>query len=838
MRLSAFTLLALLGLSATPAFADSGDPSDQFLNAYLAFQKAEKAEGAGNVRGAISGYSETIRQLDQLRARWPNWNPAIVTHRREKSAEGIERLQPKITQEPPPAPGGIVEPPLPGPDGPMLEEFVPPSLTGSQKPTGRNQGKRSSGNPVKDIQDQIEGLQKDLKEAQEKLSRATQEKEDLAKKYETAIKEAKATAEKFGLVQKRADLAERALKDAETTGTKADGELEALRKEATNAKRLLRQIQIERDAESELNEQFESILKSTRDRATAATKNSAEVPKRIAEMQKEIDKALREKGDVESRLAKVQEQLAKVSTERDDAVAQLTKMREASKNVEKLMADNTQLMAKLQDAEKQIVNFKAVGAEKDQKIADLTKDLTTTRQQLIEVQKQSAQYQTQMTDLRKQLDSQAHELSQVKADAAQSLAERKRLAEEVDLLRGIVLRQQKEQAVRERTKKLVLEQLQKLEISSKAVIEQIELLGSPIVKLTEREKRLFKEPQLIISENEITMTAPDGAATPSGNPPTVPPPSETSKPPVAPATPVPAIAENTKPATPAPKPQKPTPEKKTAGTKPEATPEPILKLETSDPLKELPNLAAGAPAVSAPPIEIAKDDTPKKTLPPLDSNKKGTPMEGELPTRDANETPASSHSVGKSGLAPAVPPDLVGLARDAKDQFERGNYREAEKIYLKARDKAPSNLYVLSNLGVTQFRQQKFKLAEETFKKAIAIAPEDDFSHCTLGIVYYQQGKFDDAISALTRALAINTKNATAHNYLGITASQKGWQEAALKELETAIALDPNYADAHFNLAVVFATQQPPNKEDARKHYKRAIELGAEPDTALEQIIR
>jgi Flp pilus assembly protein TadD len=86
--------------------------------------------------------------------------------------------------------------------------------------------------------------------------------------------------------------------------------------------------------------------------------------------------------------------------------------------------------------------------------------------------------------------------------------------------------------------------------------------------------------------------------------------------------------------------------------------------------------------------------------------------------------------------------------------------------------------------------------------------------------------------------LAIQPKNATAHNYLGITASQKGWQEAAQKELETATALDPNYADAFFNLSVVFATQQPPDKEKARKHYKRATELGAEPDTALEQLIK
>ena len=53
-----------------------------------------------------------------------------------------------------------------------------------------------------------------------------------------------------------------------------------------------------------------------------------------------------------------------------------------------------------------------------------------------------------------------------------------------------------------------------------------------------------------------------------------------------------------------------------------------------------------------------------------------------------------------------------------------------------------------------------------------------------------------------------------------------------------AVSLDPTYADAHFNLAVVYAMQTPPNKEKAREHYKKATEYGAEPDSALEQMIK
>ncbi len=240
-----------------------------------------------------------------------------------------------------------------------------------------------------------------------------------------------------------------------------------------------------------------------------------------------------------------------------------------------------------------------------------------------------------------------------------------------------------------------------------------------------------------------------------------------------------------------------------------------------------------AKATTPAPSRLPKEDLPTK-MPekaPEKAPEPGPPAENPL----AANAPGTANV---SGAPMNLPPELATEAREGKDEFDKGNYRDAERIYEKVLAKAPNNLYTLSNLGVVYFRSQKFKRAEEMFKKAIAIAPEDGFSHCTLGIVFYSQAKYDEAVNELTKALAVNPKNATAHNYLGITASQKGWQEAAQKELETATALDPAYADAHFNLAVVFATQQPPNKENARKCYKRATELGAEPDTALEQMIK
>ena len=893
MRAHAFSLIALLGLAASSAYAAGGDASDQFLDAFLNFQRGEKAETSGNARGALSAYNKAIDILDGISGRWPDWNPAIVKHRREKAAEAVSRLQPAARGSGSQRPTASlpVEPELPS----SGNDAVLPSDTSFPSPeppvrSSNRRGSKESGDPIQEIQSRIKSLQEDLTATRDRLNKATQDKEDLAEKYNKALKDAKEATEKMEVLQKRADRAESALIDAEHSGTKSSADMDALRKESAAAKKALRQLQIERDAEMELNEQFAGRINASRNQLSSTSterdtakkenaamrkqldevtktktdletklgkaqdelsktsterdtfkKENAAVPKKIAEMQKQLDAVIHEKGDLETKLSKVQEQLTKVSGERDEAVAQLTKMKEAAKNVDKLLAENTQLMTKLQDAQKQITTFKAEGAEKDKKIADLNKELTSTRTQLADVQKQSAQYQTQMDELRQQLETQAKELTAVKTEASAGIAERKKLSEENDLLRGIVLRQQKEQARRDRVKKLVLDQLGKLEVHSKALVEQVELLGSPIVKLSDKERKLFKEPQLSISDSELTFTAVD-ATTSAQATPAEPAPAPAPDPaPIAETAPAPQPSVTTTAPTPASKTAKETKAKApdTTPTPEPAAPAPETKVADAQPsgnfaLDALPDITLGS-GKSEKKTELASARTTTVTSSAPSGR---SSIEGDLPAKEKGSGSIGGGPSVKTGLDPAVPEDLVGLARDAKDQFERGNYREAEKIYEKALAKAPNNLYVLSNLGVVRFRQSKYKLAEEAFKKAIAVAPEDDFSHCTLGIVSYQQQKFDDAIQSLTRALAINPKNPTAHNYLGITASQKGWQEAAQKELETAVAIDPNYADAHFNLAVVFATQSPSNKDEARKHYKRAVELGAEPDSALEQLLK
>ncbi len=52
------------------------------------------------------------------------------------------------------------------------------------------------------------------------------------------------------------------------------------------------------------------------------------------------------------------------------------------------------------------------------------------------------------------------------------------------------------------------------------------------------------------------------------------------------------------------------------------------------------------------------------------------------------------------------------------------------------------------------------------------------------------------------------------------------------------INIDPNYTDAQYNLAVFYLENKPLPSRLARRHYFRAVELGAEPDPEIEATLK
>ncbi len=716
-------IIAVVSLTPEITYAD---PSDKFLKAYMSVQAGDRLEDQGKLLEALRKYKVAAELLDDISRNSPDWQPHVLKYRMRKTSEGIARLTQELGPEAIEAaevalPGTTTDEgdfPLPSgetdPSEPSLT--IDPSNISPYDPTlGKSTGDVLN-DATREIRNRIRQLETELNTARQRARRFEEERTQLAKQLQATDAELKEALRKLDQSQ---------LSQTE------------LKSEVENLKETLKSAITQSPAQEQLQEEI-SRLNQELDLVKA-----------------ERDLAQDENIDLNTQISRQQAIAARINiereaiiAERDAALAEVTRATESREESERLLAENAKLMQELESAEERIRKLQD-NPESDELLA-LRDQVGDLREQLAMAQGQQESYQVANAELQSELNRVSAELAELQT-ADLDPAEQDRLVAENQILKQIIKREMQAQARRQQAKSLVLEELQRMEVESELLVEQLDLLGQPVMQLSAEELALLRSGDVTISES-----------------------SDTTEPPLP-------VADETLPAT----------------------------TESSVTIA----------------VSTVKDEQPESA---------GSQDPVELEAAVVKDDEQAEDVVQQ----PSVPEELQATAREAREFFDRGQYREAAELYNEILLQAPNNLYALSNLGVTQYRSGRLNSAEASFKKAIAIDPEDSFSMSTLGIVYYQQGRYDDAIDVLTKAIAIDPKNAIAHNYLGITASQKGWQEAAEKELQAAIAINPNYADAHFNLAVIYAVSQPPAQEMARKHYDMATQLGADPDPTLERLIQ
>lgn len=188
--------------------------------------------------------------------------------------------------------------------------------------------------------------------------------------------------------------------------------------------------------------------------------------------------------------------------------------------------------------------------------------------------------------------------------------------------------------------------------------------------------------------------------------------------------------------------------------------------------------------------------------------------------------------------APVMEPEVRQAFDNGLVKFRAGEFAEAKQSFAQVTDRLPNYSGGWINLGSTEYRLGEYDDAEKHLRKAVRLDPEVTQAWLTLGIIAYQKGELEAGLAALSQAVYLDPGNAHAHMYLGVLARKRGWLDAAEEELRKAVELDDNYAEAHFNLAMVYTEHQPPVIELARRHYYRALALGAPADADLERLLK
>lgn len=178
------------------------------------------------------------------------------------------------------------------------------------------------------------------------------------------------------------------------------------------------------------------------------------------------------------------------------------------------------------------------------------------------------------------------------------------------------------------------------------------------------------------------------------------------------------------------------------------------------------------------------------------------------------------------------------LLDKAREAFAAQKFSESATLYEDALRAEPKNTNALVGLGYSREREKKYPEAEAALKKCLIYEPNNEMASFHLGVTYFKQERWNDAMSSFEKNLAINAKNAPSRHYLGIIATKLNFIDRAEREFKTALAIDPNYGEAHFNLAVIYATGDPPQWDKAKTEYEQAIKKGVAPDENLEKLLK
>ncbi len=695
------------------------DPGDVFFRAYMLGNDAEKVAESGDVDRALEKFGQALTILDGLQRNHPTWQSDMVKFRRNKITDLQESAKAKKTKldamaAPAPAPS-----PTPAPTAAAIfgqPTLVPLAAVPTSAPAAGSTGdslddafgaiKRAISQREAQLQEQNRQLLGKVGEYSLGYEAATKRLNEYVTAYQTLtktnsdqqVKLAELEKSAAGSAQARAELEKARSAKAET-----DAQLEDAKARMTKA-------------ETAVMDQSKQLMEAT-EKMSALLKERDSIAKDKAAAEQDRDKLAKENAGLKASLEKTSLDAAVATKDRDSLSMEVIALKAMSgpnvpKDMLTLVAENERLKKELATAKLQVDSLRADISRKDAEIVQLKGDLTKLQGELTDLRKQNAAYETQVAELTVKIK----DLNAKISDASNKKSEPEAVAEN-QLLRGIIMRQLRNQARQQTQNQAVIKEVQSMANASKQLIEQVEALDDNRFTLTADEQKLFTTPQL----------------------------------------------------------------------------------------QEMLGGGEGLQAT----IVVQSGNT----------SKAGTKTGGVEATDDQAKI-------------------VADLLKKANALLQDNKLSEAIAAYQDALRADPKNIDAFLGLGWTQIQMNKFEDAEVSMRKAIAHDEKNATAHYWLAVSLFRRDRGGDAMTEFEKSLELNPKNARARHYLGVICNNMNLSQRAEKEFKSALAIDPAYGEANFNLAVLYATWDPPKWDEAKTNYNEALKKGVKPNPELEKILK
>lgn len=186
-----------------------------------------------------------------------------------------------------------------------------------------------------------------------------------------------------------------------------------------------------------------------------------------------------------------------------------------------------------------------------------------------------------------------------------------------------------------------------------------------------------------------------------------------------------------------------------------------------------------------------------------------------------------------------APPDASPdeLLTEANIKLRDGDTQGAESLFSAALEANPGLSEARLGLIACHYTRGDIETSERMVDEFLSKYPDNARALGLKGIIIWQQGDLKSARRTLQKALRRDPTDPQLHNYMGIIHHERNDFGRAVQAFRRSIELDPDYAEAQFNLAILLATSEKPQLDEARARYEAALQLGNRRDRDLEDIL-
>ena len=123
---------------------------------------------------------------------------------------------------------------------------------------------------------------------------------------------------------------------------------------------------------------------------------------------------------------------------------------------------------------------------------------------------------------------------------------------------------------------------------------------------------------------------------------------------------------------------------------------------------------------------------------------------------------------------------------------QAGEYKRAERIYLRLITKDPQASGLYNKLALVYLGDKNYSDAANALEQALQLEPDNDTFYNNQGLLKYQQGQYDEAIESYEKSIAINNKVASRFMNLGLAYFMSKKYRKAADAYEKALILEPH----------------------------------------------